>query len=84
MAKNTMQSKMVGSVPKKTGGASNRTLDHGGCGSGASANNKATKPTTPASGKAHGGYGAGAKETYKNPKVKVYAQGPQGKHAGGY
>jgi 1,4-dihydroxy-2-naphthoyl-CoA synthase len=83
MAK-TMQSKMVGSVPKKTGSGSGRKLDHKGCGSGVSANNAAFKPTTPASGKAHGGYGAGAKDKYKNPGVKTYAQGPQGKQAGGY
>jgi hypothetical protein len=82
MAK-TMQSKQVGSVPKGKSG-SNRTLDGPGVGKGVSARNESFQPTTPASGKAHGGYGAGAKEKYKNPGVKVYAQGPQGKQAGGF
>lgn len=40
--------------------------------------------TSHAAGKPHGGYGGGAKTTVKNPKVKTYAQGPQGKQAGGF
>lgn len=75
----------VGSVPKGRSG-SGRKLDHPGCGGPVpSVNNKGgQKDTSHAAGKPHPGFGAGKNQTFKNPKTKTYAQGPQGKQAGGF
>ena len=82
MAK-TMQSKMMGSVTK--GKAGSRALDHPGCGGASNASDSKSLPNTShAGGRAHKSSGGGEGKAVGNPKPKCYAQGPQGKHAGGY
>ena len=74
----------IGSVPRGKGG-SMRKPDGPGVGKAAGGgNNKNLPATSHAGGKPHPAFGEGRKQTYNNPKVKCYAQGPQGKQSGGY
>lgn len=75
----------MGKVPKGKGGS--RPLDHCSVGKAASpAANKnlgMTGKISHALGKGHKSVPGGGKKC-KDPGVKCYAQGPQGKHGGGY
>lgn len=75
----------MGTVPKGKGGS--RALDHCSVGKAASpAGNKdlgVSGKTSHALGKGHMSVPGGGKGN-ANPKPKCYAQGPQGKQAGGY
>ena len=84
----TLDGPGIGKVTK--GSSKSRALDGPGVGKAASGSDKTKVPATSvAGGKAHPGLGKGVakegpKQTVSSSKVKCYAQGPQGKHAGGY
>ena len=84
----TLDGPGIGKVTK--GSSKSRALDGPGVGKAASGPNKTDVPkTSHAAGRPHPGLGKGVsgegpKQTYPSGKVKCYAQGPQGKHAGGY
>jgi len=73
----------MGSVPKGKG-STGRTLDGavGKCAKGG--DNKSMPLTSHAGGKGHKSMGGGEGKKCKDPGVKCYAQGPQGKQGGGY
>jgi hypothetical protein len=74
----------IGKVTKGKGG-SGRTLDGPGIGKAAGGGDHKNMPATShAGGKPHPAFGEGRKQSYSNPKVKCYAQGPQGKQSGGF
>ena len=87
----TLDGPGIGSVPRKKGGGNNgRTLDGPAIGKAPGGSDKTRMPTNVhASNKPHpalgkGVSGEGPKQSYANPKVKCYAQGPQGKQSGGF
>lgn len=72
-----------GSTPKGKGGS--RPLDGPGTGRAPGAGNMTKCPdTSPGSGKMPKTMGGMERKKCKDPGVKCYAQGPQGKHSGGY
>lgn len=74
----------MGSVPKSKGG-SMRTLDGPGVGRAPGAvDHKSMPMTSHAGGKPLKNMGGGEGKKVSAPKVKTYAQGPQGKQAGGF
>jgi len=85
----TLDGPGIGTLKRGKGG-SMRTLDGPGIGKAASGSDKTKVPATShAGGKPHPALGKGVakegpKQTYANPKVKCYAQGPQGKQSGGF
>jgi len=72
----------MGTVPKGKGGS--RALDHKSVGKPATGSNQKLADTSHAGGKPHKSMGGGENQKYNSPKVKTYAQGPQGKQGGGY
>lgn len=78
--------KMHPSFGKATKGkAGSRTVDHPSMGKATNGgNNRGGTSTAYAGGKGQKTMGGGEGKKCKDPGVKCYAQGPQGKHAGGY